>query len=159
MYRWLSSGYMPVCEVNDVSDRTEASYRKRLKALLTSQGAAYGFTLTVWSTGTLAREHYGHFSVERIFLFVLGPLVMYALLLIILYRPSQPPVQISELHYTPFSFMDFISVPFAVGTAFLVYTYMPWPLWGIPVGSFLATLVYNLLLTTQFLVFTGKDSS
>jgi hypothetical protein len=136
--------------------KTPLCYSKRLKALLTSQGAAYGFTLTIWSTGTLAREHYGHFSVDRIFLFVLGPLVMYASLLIILYRPSQPPVQISEIHYTPFSFMDFISVPFAVATAYLVYTYIPWPLWGIPVGSFLATLVYNLLLATQFLFFNRK---
>lgn len=62
------------------------SFYKRLQALLGSQGTAYGFTLTIWSTGELARERYGPLSVLHIILFILGPLLMYALLLLIIYR-------------------------------------------------------------------------
>lgn len=101
----------------------------------------------------LAREAYGSFSIAHVFLFVLGPLMMYALLLTILYRPWQSPVQLSELQYTPFGFMDFLSVPCAVAVAFFIFSIIHHPFVGIPLGSFLATLVYNLLLAMQLFFF------
>ena len=134
------------------------SYLKRLQALLSSQGAAYGFALTVWGTGSLARDQYSPFTIDRVFLFILGPLLMYACLLVTLYRPGQLPVVLANIRYTLFGFLDFLSVPLAVGTGFLVYSLVHQPIIGIPLGSFLATLVYNLLLGTQLLLFGNRAS-
>ena len=108
------------------------SYRKRLQALLTSQGTAYGFTLTIWSAGALARARYGPLSFLHIILFILGPLLMYALLLVLAYRHHRSPVLLSEVRYTPFGFIDFLSVPLAISMAYLIYTVMHNPVWGIP---------------------------
>ncbi len=135
------------------------SYWKRIRALLTSQGPAYGFTLTIWATGALAMERYGPLTLLRILLFMLGPLLMYAFLLLLAYRHRHPPVFLSEVHYNPVGFIDFLSVPLAIGVALLVFTLIHRPLWGIPLGSFLATLTYNLLLATQLLIFTGGETA
>lgn len=137
------------------------SYRERLRATLVSQGAAYGFTLTVWGAGGLAAAEYGPLTALRVVLFVSGVLVMYGAMVVVLYRPHEAPSSLADVPHTAFAFLDLISVPAALGTAFMVYRILPNPLYGFPVGSFLATLVYNLLLAAQVLIFvprlTGHD--
>ncbi len=141
-----------------VTCNNHRSYCKRLQALLTSQGTAYGFTLTIWGAGALANARYGPLLLRHILLFILGPLLMEALLLLIAYRHRRSPVFLSEIRSNPIGFIDFLSVPLAIGVALLVYFFIHDPLWGIPLGSFLATLTYNLLLATQLLLFTGDKT-
>lgn len=137
--------------------KMKVTYKRRLMATLASQGAAYGFTLTFWATGMLAATRYGQFTPLKVLLHVMGPLLMYAILVMFLYRPSERAILLSELHFTAFGFMDFLSVPAAIGSAYFIYLMVSNPIFGLPLGTFLATLVYNLLLTVQLAILVPEE--
>lgn len=135
-----------------MSRLTRTTYKRRLMATLASQGAAYGFTLTIWGSGAIATAEYGVFTVPRALMHIGGPLLMYALLLFLLYRPGEPVVHLSEFRFPAFGFMDFLSVPAALGAAYCIYRLVPSPMLGSLLGTLLATLIYNLLLAMQLLI-------
>lgn len=134
-------------------------FKRRLRATLASQSAAYGFTLTIWGTGALGIRHYGAYAtIPEILAFVLGPLTAYSVLVLTMYRPHEAPVRLPEAQYTVVAFLDFASVPAALGIALVVYNTVPWPLLGMPVAGFAATLVYNLLFAAQVSVFLPRQT-
>ncbi len=130
------------------------AFESRFRATLNSLGPAYGYTLTIWQTGALALSHYGYLTAKMIGLFVLGPVVLYALLLILFYRMREPPVPLTHFRYSPYAFIDFFSLPINFLLVNHIYAQIHNPNLGIPIGSFLATFIYNLFLTLK-LLFVG----
>ncbi len=53
-------------------------YRANLRSILGSSSAAYGYTLTVWSTGSVLSHFYGPPSPPQVFSFFGGALVAFA---------------------------------------------------------------------------------
>ncbi|MEN6584194.1 MAG: hypothetical protein ABFD54_17250 [Armatimonadota bacterium] len=120
-----------------------------MRNILVKEGIPYGFTLTIWATGTLGIEKYGHPSEGEVFLFVGAAILSYAVFAVLLTRYAGPLPHQTEEEYSGISFVDFLSVPAAVGVAIGVYHLVRAPLLGFPLASFLAVLVYNLVLAAK----------
>lgn len=128
-------------------------YLNRLRKILVKEGIPYGFTLTIWGVGTLGVEKYGHLTEAGVLLFVGAAIAAYALFAILLERYASPlPYQAQE-EYSGISFVDFLSVPAAIGVAIGIYHVIEAPLLGLPLASFTAVSVYNIVLALKRMLF------
>jgi len=123
-------------------------YLQRLRRILVAEGIPYGFTLTIWATGTLGVERYGPLSTTAVFLFIMAAIAGYGVFALLLEVFTKVQDQGKE-HRSGISYLDFLSVPIAVGVVIAAYHFISAPLLGLTTASFLAVIAYNLVLAAK----------
>ncbi len=116
-------------------------YREDLRNVVGSSATAYGYTLTIWSTGMVLSHAYGPPSPPLVFAFFGGAVVAFAVVGILAFGGvavefGGPPNRIQLWGY-----FHFLSVGLAVGAAWLASAYVRGFL-GWPLGAFVATAAY-----------------
>ena len=106
-------------------------YRSDLRGVVGSSATAYGYTLTVWSTGMILSHAYGPPSPPEVFAFFGGAVLAFALVGVVAFggvtaRPGGAANR-AEL----WGSFHFLSVGLAVGAAWLLSAHAPrlpgWP--------------------------------
>ncbi len=124
-------------------------YRADLRSVIGSSSAAYGYTLTVWSTGSVLSHFYGPPSPGEVFAFFGGAMVAFAVVGLLAFGGVTARfggerggrVQL-------WGSFHLFSVGAAVGAAWLAAGYTPsFPGW--PLGAFLATALYFSIVGTE----------
>lgn len=116
-------------------------YRSDLRSVVGSSATAYGYTLTVWSTGSILSHAYGPPSPPLVFAFFGGAVLAFAMIGALAFGGvTQYPgggANRTEL----WGSFHFLSVGLAAGASWLVSAYAP-SLPGWPLGAFVATIAY-----------------
>ncbi len=134
-------------------------YRADLRSIIGSSSAAYGYTLTIWSTGSVLSHFYGPPSPPEVFTFFGGSVLAFAMVGLLAF--GGVTVEFGgggggrvEL----WGSFHFLSVRAAVGVAWLAASYAPsFPGW--PLGVFLATAVYFSVVGAENTVADLANSS
>ena len=116
-------------------------YRSDLRNVVGSSASAYGYTLTIWSTGMVLSHAYGPPSPPLVFSFFLGPVFAFAAVGILAFGGVTVEFGVEPSHVQLWGSFRFVSVALAVGAAWLLSAHvssMP----GWPLGSFVATVCY-----------------
>lgn len=126
------------------------NYRNSIKWVLFSERNAYGFTLILSGSALFTVNKYGVPSAGQVFVFVLGSLTAFAVLIVFSLGHFGRPVEIGiEAAVPPWGFLHLFSVLGALGAAYLAVLYSPQVI-GSGVVSGSATLVYHLLLGLKY---------
>ena len=113
-------------------------YRSDLRNVIGSSASAYGYTLTVWSTGMVLSHAYGAPSPPLVFSFFLGAVVAFAVVGIVAFGGVTVEFGVEPSRVQLWGSFRFLSVGVAVGVAWLASVYTPsFPGW--PLGGFVAT--------------------
>ena len=116
-------------------------YRSDLRGVVGSSATAYGYTLTVWSTGTVLSHAYGPPSPPLVFAFVVGAVLAFALIGVVAFGGVTAEFGGGSGRIQLWGGFHFLSVGLAVGAAWLVSAAAPsFPGW--PLGAFAATAAY-----------------
>ncbi len=125
-------------------------YRSDLRNVVGSSASAYGYTLTVWSTGMVLSDAYGPPSPPLVFSFFLGAVLAFAVVGILAFGGVTVEFGVEASHIQLWGSFRFLSVGVAVGVAWLASAYAPSFL-GWPLGAFVAT--------ASFLVMVGAENT
>lgn len=141
--------------MSDDSDISLAP-RKHLAERVASESEAYGYTLTVWGTGALLIHHFGSPGFGSIVAFVLGAVAGFALVVTVTASGLFQRIRSNNREYNRHRFaiatVHILSTLGAIGAnAALIAVLGRWaPSWAIlAVAGFVATVVYNTLLTLE----------
>ena len=116
-------------------------YRTNLRGVLGASATAYGYTLTVWSTGAILSGAYGPPSPPEVFTFLGGALVAFALVGVLAFGGVTAEFGGGSGRVELWGGFHFLSVGLAVAAAWLVSAYAPGlPGWAL--GSFVTTSAY-----------------
>ena len=116
-------------------------YRSDLRAVVGSSASAYGYTLTVWSTGSVLSHAYGLPSPPQIFSFILGAVVGFAAVGALAFGGVTVEFGGEGSRVRLWGSFHFVSVALAVGAAWFLSAHVV-SLAGWPLGSFVATVFY-----------------
>jgi len=116
-------------------------YRTDLRGVVGSSASAYGYTLTIWSTGAMLSHLYGAPSLPKIFLFLGGAVLAFALVGVLAFGGVTKRFGGGSGRVELWGSVHFLSGGMAVGAAWLVGAYAS-SLAGWPLGAFVATAVY-----------------
>ena len=116
-------------------------YRTDLRGVVSSSASAYGYTLTIWSTGAMLSHFYGPPSPPKVFFFLGGAVLAFALVGVLAFGGVTKSFGGGSGRVELWGSFHLFSGGLAVGAAWLVGAYGP-RLWGWPLGSFVATAVY-----------------
>jgi hypothetical protein len=116
-------------------------YRADLHSVIGSSATAYGYTLTVWSTGMVLSYDYGPPSPPLVFSFIGGAVLAFALVGILAFGGVTTEFGGMPNRIQLWGSFHFLSVGLAVGVVWLMSAYLP-SLPGWPLGSFVATSVF-----------------
>ena len=116
-------------------------YRSDLRAVIGSSASAYGYTLTVWSTGSVLSHAYGPPSPPGVFSFILGAVVGFAVVGALAFGGVGAEFGAGGSRVRLWGSFHFVSVALAVGATWLLSAHVP-SLAGWPLGSFVATVCY-----------------
>ena len=132
-------------EVYLMEEQQESSilgrYRTDLRGVVGSSASAYGYTLTVWSSGQMLSHIYGSPSPLKVFLFLGGAVLAFASVGVLAFGGVAKRFGGGSGRVELWGSFHLFSGGIAVGAAWLVGTYassMP----GWPLGAFAATAVY-----------------
>ena len=136
------------------ADGVREEARQNLAQTLLSESEAYGYTLTIWGSGTLLVIHHGTPSAVHVFAFVAGALVGFAALTGIAFGDflTEPPDGSGSETRLVLSMVHFLAT---FGNLLVIRTVIVAvdgfvPLVGVfSLIGFLATVVYNLLLLVE----------
>ncbi len=118
-----------------------ARYREDLRNVVGSSASAYGYTLTVWSTGMVLSHAYGPPSPPEVFSFFLGAVAAFASVGILAFGGVSAQFGAEAARIRLWGSFRFLSVGAAVGAAWFASAHAPsFPGW--PLGPFVATGVY-----------------
>ncbi len=116
-------------------------YRSDLRRVIGSSATAYGYTLTVWSTGMVLSYAYTPPSPPEVFSFFGGAVLAFALVGIVAFGGVSAEFGGTPNRIQLWGSFHFLSVGLAVGAAWLASTHVP-SLPGWPLGAFASTATY-----------------
>ncbi|MDP8902053.1 MAG: hypothetical protein M3N33_13125 [Actinomycetota bacterium] len=116
-------------------------YRSDLRSVVGSSATAYGYTLTVWSTGMILSYAYGPPSPPLVFSFFGGAVLAFALVGVLALGGVTVEFGGAPNRVQLWGSFHFISVGLAVAAAWLTSAYVA-SLPGWPLGAFVATAAY-----------------
>jgi hypothetical protein len=119
--------------------------RTDLRGVVGSSATAYGYTLTVWSTGTILMGAYGPPSPPRVFTFLAGAVVAFVVVGVLAYGGVTAEFGGGSNRVELWGGFHFLSVGLAVAAAWLVSAYAP-ALTGWPLAAFVATGAYLFIV-------------
>ena len=123
-------------------------YRSDLRNVVGSSASAYGYTLTVWSTGMVLSHAYGQPSPPQVFSFFAGAIVAFATVGTLAFGGVGAEFGAEASRIRLWGSFRFLSVGAAVGAAWFASAHAPaFPGW--PLGSFVATAVYLALVGAE----------
>ena len=125
-------------------------YRSDLRNVIGSSASAYGYTLTIWSTGMVLSYAYGPPSPPLVFSFFLGAVLAFAMVGILAFGGVTVEFGVEASHIQLWGSFRFLSVGVAVGAAWMASAYAP-SFSGWPLGGFVAT--------ASFLVMVGAENT
>ena len=102
------------------NDSALERYRTDLRAVIGSSSFAYGYTLTIWSTGSILSHFYGSPSPPVVFSFFGGAVLAFALVGVLAFGGVSKRFGGGSGNVRLWGGFHFISVGVAVGTAWLV---------------------------------------
>ncbi len=123
-------------------------YRRDLRAVLGASGTAYGYTLTVWSTGSVLTHAYGAPSPPEVFLFFGGAVLAFATVGALAFGGVTAEFGGESSRVRLWGSFHFLSVGLAVGAVWLASAHVP-SLPGWPLGTFVATAAYMSLVAAE----------
>jgi len=123
-------------------------YRSDLRNVVGSSASAYGYTLTIWSTGMVLSHAYGPPTPPLVFSFFLGAVLAFAAVGILAFGGVTVEFGVEPSHVQLWGSFRFLSVGVAVGVAWLASAYPP-SLPGWPLGGFLATASYLIMVRAE----------
>ena len=116
-------------------------YRSDLRNVVGSSATAYGYTLTVWSTGMVLSHAYGPPSPPLVFAFFGGAVLAFALVGALAFGGVTARPGGGSSHAALWGSFHLLSVGLAVGAVWMVSAHAPsFPGW--PLGAFVATALY-----------------
>jgi hypothetical protein len=116
-------------------------YRSDLRNVVGSSASAYGYTLTIWSTGMVLSHAYGPPSPPLVFSFFLGAVLGFAVVGVAAFGGVTVEFGTESGRVQLWGSFRFLSVALAVGAAWFLSAYAP-SLPGWPLGAFVATTTY-----------------
>jgi len=116
-------------------------YRSDLRNVVGSSASAYGYTLTIWSTGMVLSYAYGPPSPPFVFSFVFGAVLGFAMVGVMAFGGVTVEFGAEARRVQLWGSFRFVSVGLAVGAAWLLSAQAP-SLPGWPLGAFVATAIY-----------------
>ena len=127
-------------------------YRSDLRNVVGASASAYGYTLTVWSTGMVLSHAYGPPNPPRVFSFFAGAIVAFAAVGVSAFGGvgaefgAEAGAEAGRIRL--WGSFRFLSVGAAVGAARFASAHAPaFPGW--PLGAFVATAVYLALVGAE----------
>ena len=123
-------------------------YRSDLRNVVGSSASAYGYTLTIWSTGMVLSHAYGPPTPPLVFSFFLGAVLAFAAVGIGAFGGVTVEFGVEPSHVQLWGSFRFLSVGVAVGVAWLASAYAP-SLQGWPLGGFVATASYLVMVGAE----------
>jgi hypothetical protein len=120
-------------------------YRSDLRNVVGSSASAYGYTLTIWSTGMVHSYAYGPPSPPLVVSFFLGAVLGFAVVGILAFGGVTVEFGAESRRVQLWGSFRFVSVGLAVGAAWLLSAHVPsLPRW--PLGAFVATTTYLVVV-------------
>ncbi len=116
-------------------------YRSDLRNVVGSSASAYGYTLTVWSTGMVLSHAYGPPSPPQVFSFFAGAILAFAAVGVSAFGGMGAEFGAEASRIRLWGSFRFLSVGAAVGAAWFASAHAP-AVPGWPLGAFVATAVY-----------------
>jgi hypothetical protein len=123
-------------------------YRSDLRNAIGSSASAYGYTLTVWSTGMVLSHAYGPPTPPLVFSFIFGAVLGFAVVGVVAFGGVTSEFGAEESRVQLWGSFRFLSVGCAVGAAWLLSAYVP-SLAGWALGAFAATATYLTLVGAE----------
>jgi hypothetical protein len=123
-------------------------YRSDLRNVVGSSASAYGYTLTIWSTGMVLSHAYGPPSPPLVFSFFLGAVLGFAVVGVLAFGGVTVDFGAESRRVQLWGSFRFLSVGLAVGVAWLLSTHAP-SLPGWPLGAFMATATYLVVVGAE----------
>ena len=116
-------------------------YRADLRGVVGSSATAYGYTLTVWSTGAVLSNAYGPPNPPQVFTFFGGAVVAFVVVGVLAFGGVTAEFGGGSNRVELWGGFHFLSVGLAVAAAWLISAHVPgFPGWAL--GAFVATGAY-----------------
>jgi hypothetical protein len=126
----------------------ESRYRKDLRGILGASAGPYGYTLSIWGSGSMLSHTYGTPGPADIFLFLAGAVVAFAVVGTLAFGGAGKRFEAPRSSIELFGSFHFVSVGLAVAAALLAAQLAPAYL-GWPLGPALATATYLLVVGAE----------
>ena len=123
-------------------------YRSDLRNIMGSSASAYGYTLTVWSTGMILSHAYGSPNPPEVISFFCGAVLAFAAVGTLAFGGVTAEFSGESRRVQLWGAVRFLSVGLAVGAAWLASAYAP-SLPGWPLGAFVATAFYLVMVGAE----------
>lgn len=123
-------------------------YRSDLRGVVGSSATAYGYTLTVWSTGSVLSHAYGPPSPPLVFAFLAGAVLAFAVVGVLAFGGVTTEFGGGSGHVQLWGSFHFLSAGLAVGAAWLTSLVAP-SLLGWALGAFVATAAYLVVVGAE----------
>lgn len=133
-------------------------YRLDLRNVVGSSATAYGYTLTVWSSGMVLSHAYGLASPPLVFAFFGEAVLAFAVVGALAFGGVTARPGGGSSHAALWGSFHLLSVGLAVGAVWLVSAHAPsFPGW--PLGAFVATSLYLAVVAAESTAADLKEGS
>jgi hypothetical protein len=124
---------------------TPSQCRSDLRNVVGSSASAYGYTLTIWSTGMVLSHAYGSPSPPLVISLFFGEVLGFAVVAVLAFGGVTIEFGGESRRVRMWGSFRFLSVGLAVGAAWFLSAHAP-SLPGCPLGAFVATTTYLVVV-------------